>query len=215
LLVAVVTAGLSLSFGAGFFFGGARVDHRPTAATMATSTPDASTASDLRDIEDSVSPLKTELTLAASAQSGDPEAQYQLGVLYLKGSGVERNPALAYQWIGKAAEQGYAEAQYALGAMHHAGRDALQSFPLAFKWFERAAQQNHAESQYSLGIMYRAGQGVPVDKPQAYVWFNLAAAQGHERARGARDNLLPGLTPEQVLSAQRAAQDWRPTTAAR
>ena len=94
--------------------------------------------------------------------------------------------------------------------MHHAGRGALQSFPLALKWFEQAAQQNHAEAQYSLGAMYRNGQGVAVDKSKAYIWFNLAAAQGHERAGEARDNLLPALTPEQVLAAQKAAQEWRP-----
>lgn len=214
LLLAIVTAGLSLAFGAGFFLGGARTDHAQP-ARIAASNPDLSTSSDLRDIEDAVAPLKPELALAASAQGGDPEAQYQLGVVYLKGNGAEKNPTLAYKWIEKAAEQGYAEAQYALGAMHHAGRDALQSFALAFKWFERAAQQNHAEAQYSLGIMYRAGQGMPADKPQAYIWFNLAAAQGHERARDARDQLLPSLTAEQVLSAQRAAQDWRPVAAPR
>jgi hypothetical protein len=86
----------------------------------------------------------------------------------------------------------------------------LQSFPAAFKWFELAAQQNHAEAQYSLGVMYRTGQGVPIDKSKAYVWFNLSAAQGHPRAREARDSLLPALAPEQILAAQRAAQDWRP-----
>jgi len=84
---------------------------------------------------------------------------------------------------------------------------------VAFRWFELAAQQNHAEAQFSLGVMYRSGQGVPVDKSKAYTWFNLASAQGHERAREARDSLLSALTPEQVLAAQRAAQDWRPAAA--
>ncbi len=151
-----------------------------------------------------------ELALAADAESGDPRAQFRLGMAYYKGAGVERDPALALKWIQKAAEQGYSQAQYTLGAMHHAGRGALQSFPLALKWFEQAAQQNHSEAQYSLGAMYRNGQGVPIDKSRAYIWFNLAAAQGHERAGEARDNLLPALTPEQVLTAQKAAQDWRP-----
>jgi hypothetical protein len=62
-------------------------------------------------------------------------------------------------------------------------------------------------------MMYRNGQSVAVDKARAYLWFNLAAAQGHEQARDARDSLLPALTPEQVLAAQRAAQEWRPQPA--
>jgi len=60
------------------------------------------------------------------------------------------------------------------------------------------------------GVLGGRGQGIAVDKSKAYIWFNLAAAKGHERAREARDNLLPALTAEQVLAAQRAAQEWRP-----
>jgi len=161
-------------------------------------------------LENWSSPLALDPTLQANAESGDAMAQFRLGMAYLKGEGVDRDAQLAMKWIGKAAEQGYSEAQYRLGAMHHSGRGALQSFPLAFKWFERAAQQNHAGAQYSLGVMYRSGQGVGVDKSTAYVWFNLAASQGHERAGEARDSLLPALSPEQVLAAQRLAQEWRP-----
>ena len=78
---------------------------------------------------------------------------------------------------------------------------------------EQAAEQNHAEAQYSLGMMYRNGQGIAVDKSRACIRFDLAAAQGHERARDARDSLQSALTPEQLLAAQRAAQQWRPVEA--
>jgi hypothetical protein len=44
--------------------------------------------------------------------------------------------------------------------------------------------------------------------------FNLAAAQGHERARDARDSVLTSLSPDQVLAAQRAAQEWQPFNSA-
>lgn len=163
-----------------------------------------------QSLENPNSPFALDPTLQADAEKGDAKAQFRLGLAYLDGQGVDRDAPLAMKWIGKAAEQGYSEAQYKLGAMHHSGRGALQSFPLAFKWFEQAAQQNHADAQYSLGVMYRNGQGVEMDKSNAYVWFNLAASQGHERAREARDNLLPALSPEQVLEAQRLAQEWQP-----
>ena len=163
-----------------------------------------------RQPEKANTPFAGDPELLANAENGDAKAQFRLGMAYLKGEGVDRDPPLALKWIGRAAEQGYGEAQYTLGVMHHAGRGALQSFPLAFKWFELAAQQNHAEAQYSLGVLYRNGQGVAVDKSKSYVWFNLAASQGHERAREARDSLLPALSPEQVLAAQRMAQEWQP-----
>jgi len=210
LLGAVVTAVLASTFALGWLVGGLNgLPPPPTEATAAAPAPDVLE----RPAEKPPATLTGEIELAARAESGDAKAQYQLGMAYFKGIGIERDPQLALRWIEKAAEQGYGEAQYTLGAMHHGGRGALQSFPLAYKWFERAAQQNHAEAQFSLGVMYRNGQGIPLDKSKAYIWFNLAAAQGHERAREARDNVLPALTPDQVLAAQRAAQEWRPASA--
>jgi hypothetical protein len=197
-----------MTFGAGFVLGRASPLIPADAETVIVSSPAPQVIA--RESESAPAPVTGDLALAAAAESGDPKAQMVLGMAYLKGQGVERDPGIALQWIEKAADQGYADAQYALGAMYLAGRGALQSFPLAFQQFERAAQQNHPEAQYSLGVMYRNGQGVPVDKSKAYVWFNLAAAQGHERARDARDSLLPALTPDQVLAAQRAAREWRP-----
>lgn len=147
------------------------------------------------------------------ADRGDAKAQFELGMAYRTGQTGPRDPGLAYQWLEKSAQQGYADAQYVLGAMHLAGEGVLQNFPAAFDWFEQAARQNHAEAQFHLGRMYRRGYGVAVDNTKAYVWFNLAAAQGHERAREARDNLLPLLNPEQIKAAQRDAKEWRPAAA--
>jgi hypothetical protein len=149
---------------------------------------------------------------ASSAEAGDAKAQFQLGMAFRDGQTGARDLARASQWLTKAAEQGHADAQYVLGAMHLAGDGVLQSFPTAFEWFERAAQQNHAEAQFHLGRMYRRGYGVAASPTKAYVWFNLAAAQGHGKAREARDNLLPLMTPEQINAAQREAQQWRPTS---
>jgi len=212
LLGAVVVISLTLAFALGFIAGGVRDAAQPRDESAATALQPPREGVE-RNLEEPPVPIGADLALVASAEEGDARAQLRLGMAYLKGDGVERNTSTAIKWIEKAAGQGYAEAQYALGAMHHTGRGALQSFPVAFRWFELAAQQNHAEAQFSLGVMYRSGQGLPVDKPKAYTWFNLASAQGHERAREARDSLLSALTPEQVLAAQRAAQDWRPAAA--
>lgn len=207
-------AALALAFSAGFAFNELIDDDGgPDAPPGVAATPSLVTG------ETTASGASTgptaEGALRAAAEDGDPTAQLQLGRALMSGHRTERNPTAGLDWIEKAANQGYAEAQYTLGTVFLSGRNALQNFPLALEWFERAAQQNHAEAQYSLGMMYRSGQGVGVDKSRAYLWFNLAAAQGHEQARDARSNLLPALTPEQVLAAQRAAREWRPQTAAR
>ena len=46
-----------------------------------------------------------------AAKQGDAEAQYNLGVCYRNGYGVEKNPAEAVKWLRKAADQGDAQAQ--------------------------------------------------------------------------------------------------------
>jgi hypothetical protein len=207
-LGAAVTGGFAL-IAVFFVVAGGMYALLPATPEQGENPPAAETVIE-RPLEQAKSPFASDPQLVTDAEGGNAKAQFRLGMAYLKGEGVDRDQPTALKWIGKSAEQGYSEAQYTLGVMHHAGRGALQSFPLAFKWFELAAQQNHAEAQYSLGILYRNGQGVAVDKSKAYVWFNLAASQGHERAREARDSLLPALSAEQVLAAQRMAQEWQP-----
>jgi hypothetical protein len=53
--------------------------------------------------------------LAFQAEGGDPEAQYQLGVLFLLGDQVEQDPDAAYRWLAKAASLEHAGAQSLAG----------------------------------------------------------------------------------------------------
>ena len=43
-----------------------------------------------------------------SAAHGEPEAQYDLALLYLRGHGVAHDPAEARRWLRLAAQQGHA-----------------------------------------------------------------------------------------------------------
>ena len=49
-----------------------------------------------------------------AAEQGDPDAQYNLGLMYDNGNGVQRNYAEALRWLRMAAKQGFADAQTAL-----------------------------------------------------------------------------------------------------
>jgi TPR repeat protein len=49
-----------------------------------------------------------------AAEQGHASAQYNLGMMYLKGQGVTHNYQEAAKWFQKAAEQGHAKAQKAL-----------------------------------------------------------------------------------------------------
>ena len=49
-----------------------------------------------------------------AAEQGDADAQYNLGVMYYDGQGVDVNYKKAFECYEKAAEQGHAQAQHNL-----------------------------------------------------------------------------------------------------
>lgn len=80
------------------------------------------------------------------AELGDVEAQYNLGVLYDEGAGVEQDLAVAADWYRKAAEQGFIDAQTNLGIMYYFGHGVARDYHEATKWFRLAAEQGDAEA---------------------------------------------------------------------
>lgn len=117
-----------------------------------------------------------------AAQKGYPAAQYDLGLLYIKGDGVEKDEEVAVKWFKKAAEQGYPAAQYTLGLCFRVGMGVEQDEEEAVTWFAEAAQQEHGGAQYALGMHYFKGDG-ELDDEEAVKWFIKAAEQGHAGAQ--------------------------------
>jgi TPR repeat protein len=60
------------------------------------------------------------------AEKGMIEAQYNLGLLYSNGYGVEADLTEALKWYLAAAEQGYARAQFRVGEIYEADQGGIQ-----------------------------------------------------------------------------------------
>ncbi|MDG6408432.1 tetratricopeptide repeat protein, partial [Glaesserella parasuis] len=73
------------------------------------------------------------------AEQGYAVAQFNLGVMYDKGQGVNQDYHQAAKWFQKAAEQGHAVAQFNLGNMYYNGQGVDQDYHQAAKWFQKAA----------------------------------------------------------------------------
>ena len=144
------------------------------------------------------------------AERGDPDAQFNVGNMYLMGQGVANDNALAAQWYRKAAEQGSAGAQSNLGNVYAAGLGVPKDDAQAVKWFRLAAEQGNPHAQTNLGVAYTTGKGVREDPVQALMWFTIAAAGGSTAASQSRDLLAGALTRAQVTKAERLARDWKP-----
>lgn len=114
-----------------------------------------------------------------TAERGDAQGQYDLGLIYAAGLGVSQNLAKAATLFRKAAEQGHALAQANLGLLYCYGRGVDQDDAEAVRWFRKAAEQGNTRGQFSLGVAYLEGQGVPQDDAEAVKWFRKAAEQDH------------------------------------
>ena len=117
------------------------------------------------------------------AESGDPQAQYQVAVCYQNGLGVTSNMAKAVEWYQKSAEQGYAEAQCSLGHCYEDGGTLPQNFAEALKWYALSAQQGYAPAEYSLGLCYLYGRGVAKNRSTAINWIGKVADKGDKDAK--------------------------------
>jgi TPR repeat protein len=120
-----------------------------------------------------------------AAEQGNANAQYNLGMMYDNGSGVEKNKVEAVKWYRKAAEQGYANAQYNLGVMYECGSGVEENEIEALKWYRKAAEQGNVYHQYNLGVMYTNGSGVEKNEIEAVKWYRKAAEQGYADAQQA------------------------------
>jgi cell division septation protein DedD len=119
----------------------------------------------------------------ADAEADDKRAQYNLGVMLLKGNGVQKDIETALKWHRRSAEQGYAAAQHGLGVMYYRGDGVAQDQGEAAKWFRKAAEQGFAQAELNLGVIYFTGQGLPKDGAEVVKWITLAAAKGLAEAQ--------------------------------
>jgi len=117
------------------------------------------------------------------ANDGDATAQFNLGLMYLTGHGVQQDDAAAALWFRKAAEQGYVFAQSNLGVLYRDGRGVPRDYAEAVIWIRKAADQGDAVAQFLLGDQYAKGEGVSQDYAEAMIWFRKAAEQDHPVAK--------------------------------
>ena len=67
-------------------------------------------------------------SLKALASQGHAGAQSTLGILYMKGQGVEQDYHKAREWFERSAAQGEGSAQIHLGCMYANGQGVRQSY---------------------------------------------------------------------------------------
>jgi len=158
-----------------------------------------------------------------SAAEGLHLAQYNLGVMYYTGQGVEQSYEDAYHWLLQSAEQGHLNSMFNVATMYYNGQGVnsalMQVWPLslfsrrqnlvqAATWYQEAAEYEHAGAQYNLATMYEVGEGVQQDLGEAYKWARLARDNEANGATALVTRLQQMMTAEQLVRAQQAYAEW-------
>jgi TPR repeat protein len=75
------------------------------------------------------------------ADQGEPNAQYNIGLMYDQGKGVPQDHVQAAAWYRKAGEQGHRVAQHNIGVMYANGQGVPQDSATAVAWYRKAGEQ--------------------------------------------------------------------------
>jgi TPR repeat protein len=111
------------------------------------------------------------------AERGNPDAQFELGIRYLGGEGLDKDEKKAAEWLQKAADQHNLAAMNALGTLNEEGIGLPKDEKKAFEWYEKAAKYGFPLAQQNLAECYEAGKGVEKNPEEAVKWLQRAAHQ--------------------------------------
>lgn len=90
----------------------------------------------------------------AASYFGDPNAQYNLGRLYLDGSGVERDQRQAARWFNLAAEKGHRAAQALLGQLLVNGQGVPRQRARGLMWLTLAKQASDPKREAWISALH-------------------------------------------------------------
>ena len=113
------------------------------------------------------------------AEGGKVQAMYDVGKLYERGRGVNKNRIKAAEWFQKAALAGHASAQARLGILYFEGRGVNQDYKKALKLLNAAAKQKVPSAYYQLANMHELGTGVKQDLYKSIAWYKKAKQSGY------------------------------------
>jgi hypothetical protein len=117
----------------------------------------------------------------ATAQDGDKDAQYLMGLAAKHGRGAEQNHEAAVKWFTLAAERGHADALNDLATCYSRGEGVARDDAKAFEYFRLAAERGSTAGQRNVGKIYEQGVGTEKDPLKALFWYERTDASLYRR----------------------------------
>lgn len=118
----------------------ATTETTPTSTTT-VSKDEATFVATAKPVSDPIAELK------ASADSGNKDAQFALGMRYYEGNGVPKNMSTAFSYLRPLAEAGYVRAYFPVADMYHRGQGVAKDRDAAEKWYQKAADAGNSKAK--------------------------------------------------------------------
>lgn len=137
--------------------------------------------------------------------NGDVMCQYSMGLMYLYGLDMPKNPIKAAEFFGAAADQDYGPAQVRLGALLMDQGDLTS----ATRYFELAARLNNIEALYYMGEISNIGAGRDRSCNTASLYYKMVAEKAepvHTSFREANEAYEDGDVETALVSYMMAAE---------
>lgn len=154
----------------------------------------------------------------AEGEEGDPEYQFQYGVMFATGQGPHGHGSFtkdinqAIYWLDKSASQGNTDAMCMLGRIYMDNNNPST----AVKYYKMAAEKGNEAACENLAMAYSMGDGIAENKAEAHKWFLKAANLGSPFAQyAAGNNYFNGIgveenTDEAIKWFWKAAKQGQP-----
>ena len=113
--------------------------------------------------------------LSFFASNGDSVAQYNMGVLYRDGLGVEKNPKVALSWFYLAAQQRHMLSNFAIAKLMEKHSYLASRKKGRLHFLKEAAFLGHAVAPLEIGNFYYLRQETEFDLIRAMVWWILSS----------------------------------------
>lgn len=127
--------------------------------------------------------------LRALAESGNAQAQYDLGITLFNGDGVETTPQEGLHWLEVSASNGHMDAHMFLAMLYDQGNAVEPDAVKAASYYALAGEAGNVDALFLAGNLYYERQGFGAELTEramdhkAYNLLLRAAKQGHARAQ--------------------------------
>lgn len=146
--------------------------------------------------------------LHSSALNGSASAQFELGLLFEYGRGVNQDDVVAAHWYEKSAAQNNINAQYRLAVLSDNGWGKPPDKKRAVELYTLAAENGYGLAQHDLAIMYLEGTGTPKSLLQAYKWMRIAVMSGNPLMQKHLKMVAMEMSVDEIAEAEYLAMEW-------